>query len=888
MPVNAWGEAPFAALLLSLVLGIVSARVIHSYVFALLMLAGSCLIAAAIAAFRKDRPTLALFSGLAAISLGGMTLALARRDAYPASDLRALLPAAFPLEQPLLFEGCVVEEVTQYDNESVTNVEFHGYQRGNFWTACRGRGLIEVPAVPGADEQIPGADIRRGDRIRGWATWHLPRNYQNPGARDRIGALALQDVYLIGRVKSPRLLEVIPQDCSHTWSRLVARVRKGLLQNLAAPPTPAAKQPAAILASLLVGDYTGLSNETREAFQNNGTYHVLVVSGLHIGSIAWVLLRILRTLRCPIAVSRCLVAFGIFFYSSMVGFQASVTRSLWMFLLILAGQLMVRRASPANLTFASAFLLLCVCPDWLRDIGFQLSFISVIAICLSALPVIQNALEPLLRPLQFAGEAGKVFVNRGRFHRWGRQLRVRAELIAEAGADRFWPQDQQIWLAAVRIIAKVGMALGSSLIVTISIQFWLEPLLAYHFNRLAWIAPLANLIIVPISSLILMTAAVASLAAAVPAIQSTSFEVAARMAGVFLEIARYLSDIPGAWQRCPTPDLSWVLAGLSAMFAWSFLKWRRPWLPCLSVLLILAILAVGRRPDGVSDRPKIAGTQLKSPFSLTFLDVGEGDSIVLRFPDGVAWVLDAGGAGPATSNSDAARALDVGEAVVSRYLWFCWETKLERLLLSHPDRDHAGGVASLMKNFRFRRFDYAPSSGETILTRILETSRSRGMAAHAAKAGDRETHAGVLVSVLNPTNDGLHHTTNENSLVLQLTHGRFTALLTGDLEKSGEADFLARNPDMRSMLLKVAHHGSRSSTSADFLRRVRPIWAIVSVGRGNAFGHPSPDVISRLRSQGVRPLLTTEQGAITFETDGEHYALASFAHGVLEQGILPQ
>jgi competence protein ComEC len=110
--------------------------------------------------------------------------------------------------------------------------------------------------------------------------------------------------------------------------------------------------------------------------------------------------------------------------------------------------------------------------------------------------------------------------------------------------------------------------------------------------------------------------------------------------------------------------------------------------------------------------------------------------------------------------------------------------------------------------------------------------------------------------------------------------------LTGDLEKSGERDVISRPADLQCRLLKVAHHGSRAATTDDFLSRAQPGWAIVSAGRNNPFGHPSPEVLNRLRRRGIRPILTMDEGAVTFETDGNRYAIRTHLRGLLERGKL--
>ena len=146
----------------------------------------------------------------------------------------------------------------------------------------------------------------------------------------------------------------------------------------------------------------------------------------------------------------------------------------------------------------------------------------------------------------------------------------------------------------------------------------------------------------------------------------------------------------------------------------------------------------------------------------------------------------------------------------------------------------------------------------------------------------------VRIRMLNPPHKATAGSSNDTSLALHLSCGRFSALLAGDMEKGAEARLLASTRDAGSLLLKVAHHGSRTGTTEDFVRAVRPRWSVISAGRNNPFGHPSPEVVRRLLRHGSRPLLTTDLGAITFETDGERYRLKSHVCGLIESGSLPE
>jgi competence protein ComEC len=191
-----------------------------------------------------------------------------------------------------------------------------------------------------------------------------------------------------------------------------------------------------------------------------------------------------------------------------------------------------------------------------------------------------------------------------------------------------------------------------------------------------------------------------------------------------------------------------------------------------------------------------------------------------------------------------------------------------------------------MKNFRVSRFGYSQKKPDAVLEGILKIARERCVPKSLLHTGMEEKVGTVLVRVLNPPSGSELASSNENSIVLRFLYGHFSALLTGDLEKAGEREVLAQPEDLRSHLLKVAHHGSRSGTSHALLDRTRSRWAIVSVGLNNPFGHPSPEVMTRLRQHGVQPFLTLDEGAITFETDGSRYVIKSYARGILEQGYI--
>jgi competence protein ComEC len=887
-----WGEAPFVALAASLGAGIAASAWIVQYSFAALALSVCALVCAASLALIRNRLSLCLCLGLGAIGLDGVLVAVSERDGYAQSDVRSLLSSgSLPLGSQVLLDGCALEDSSERGTETVTTVELHGLRRKDSWVPCVGQAQLRV-AVP-SDELLPESVLVYGDRVRAWADCDIPRNFQNPGSVDRIGLLARRGIHLLARVKSPRLVEVLPHDCGTLWGRAVAFVRRSLHERLLRLKQEGSPQQAAVLSSLVLGDYADLSTETRTEFQNAGTFHVLVVSGLHVGTIAWVLIRLLRLMRVPPVASKLLAACGILFFTSLVGFQASITRALWMFTLYLIGQCLFRKASPVNTVLACAFLLLSAHPGWLHDSGFQLSFLSVTAIGLTGLPLIESLLRPALGPLRRAGDPERLSLHTGKWHSLGRRLRIRAEVLAEACADRFHAGIGRALLATFRMAAGLGFTIGSMMLISLSVQIWLEPVLAYYFNRLSWVAPAANLAVVPLSSLVLASGMTAGVVTSLTSRAWPVFRLAGFFSSVLQGVNRWFSDLPGAWQRCPTPPALWVIGGILIVFLWCFLRWRRLWIPCAFVGLEIACLSLPGsrilRQTGAALVPPACRSVFPAkvlPLRLSFLDVGQGDSAVIQFPDARTWVVDAGGLRADSPQPEDASSFDTGEALVSRFLWSRWIVSLDRAVLTHPHDDHAGGMPAVLKNFPTSRLDYSDAGSEPLQERVLEAARMASVPAHAVAAGEECNVAGVNVRVVSPPGKGPFRSLNDSSVVLHFTFGRFSALLTGDLEGTGEAEVLSREHGVRSLLLKVGHHGSRNATLDPLLEHAQPRWAVISAGKRNPFQNPSPETIRRLLHHGVRPLLTMDQGAIFFETDGTNYVLKSYALGVLELGML--
>jgi competence protein ComEC len=258
--------------------------------------------------------------------------------------------------------------------------------------------------------------------------------------------------------------------------------------------------------------------------------------------------------------------------------------------------------------------------------------------------------------------------------------------------------------------------------------------------------------------------------------------------------------------------------------------------------------------------------------SLTMLDVGQGDALFVRLPTGETALIDGGGY-PNDQPS-------VGRRVLLPFLRAVGQNRLDFMVLSHADRDHLLGLLDVAREVRVREFWYrGGSETSTDLETLLTSLKAQGTRLRTAKELCGQTRDfGATISVIAPcgeTADELNR--NDGSLIVKLSYGNYRALLGGDVEVAGEEALLETNLDLKADLLKVAHHGSRTSTSDDWVERVRPEVALISVGARNTFGHPSRDVLTRLAERGTRVFRTDEKGALTWSTDGKKAFISSYA-----------
>lgn len=683
------------------------------------------------------------------------------------------------------------------------------------WRAVKGNALLFVPRYPG---------YQYGDVLIVTGKLETPSQLDD---FDYKGYLAHQGIYTT--MFYPKI-EIQERGRGFKPLEWVYSLRSRLAETLG----KVLPEPQASLAQgIVLGIRSNIPSSINTEFIRTGTAHVLAISGMNLSIVAGILLSLGVWLFGRRHYLYVWLTLGIIWlYALLTGMQPPVVRAAIMASLFLAAELLGRqRSATTALTFAAA-IMVGISPYILGDAAFQLSFLSMAGLIF---------LFPTLRAL-------------------GRKT-VKA-ILGEDGA-----------------MVSIANIVSDSFSVTLGAIIAVWPLIAYYFGIISFVGPLATVLVLPALPGIIITGALAGVVGLIvlPAAQAIgwfAWPFLSYMMLVASGLARpslssievgsvdttliwtyYLILAAAIWLKSDWQRLSsytsrvtaWLRSGVNAASNIASMVPKKWVIPPLLVAAILVSLTAVTMPDG--------------KLHISFLDVGEGDAILIQ--KGNQQVLVDGGPSLQAMN------LALGDRIPF------WDRTIDLMVLTHPHQDHLAGLVEVLQRFQtgqvlYPDLDYNSSAYDEWLKLVKE----KNIKSTIAQAGQQiDLGGGAVIKVLNPPTTLLTNTESDidnNSVVLRLRMGDFSFLLSADIMQAAEWELIRHRADLTSTVLKVAHHGSDTSTTPEFLAVVDPQVAIISVGANNRLGHPDKEVIDRLKERpGLKTYRTDENGTIEFTTDGK-------------------
>jgi len=671
------------------------------------------------------------------------------------------------------------------------------------------------------DEILPAG---YGDRVSLSGRPYPPRGFRNPGGFDYPAFLARRGVHAVLSLRRDADVRVLEQGSGvlRSIQDRRERIRQAMLAGLKGDG-------AAILLAMTIGEEGSLTEDLRERFMAAGVTHIISISGSHLGMVAVICFWLTRnalfllpersyhwlTLHAdPRKIAALAAVIPVVFYAFLAGGQVATIRSLIMILAGLTALVLDREEDLLSALAIAALISLVPDPQALFDISFQLSYLSVL--CIAFVVSTWNALE--LRP------------------------ETRARKLLNSGLFLF--------------VISVTAALATG------------PLVAYYFHQVSFAGILANMVVVPVAGAVVVPV---SLASGIMSLLTGSLPFAAinqSLADAFVALVSLFARIPFAAVHLSSPGLV-LVAGYAGLLIASAL-WLRARLfalyrpletssqPPRFTLAAMAISAVVIVLSAGLPLLRGHGSQV------TFVDVGQGDCAFIETAEGRTILIDGGG----TRDNR----FDIGRSVLAPYLWDRGIGALDLVVLTHPHPDHMNGLTAVLRNFAVR--EVWGSGLDTDLPGyegFQKIIRQRGIPFRKVSAGDRARVGEADLFVLHPGPSFEQRTKkayaaeNDRSLVIRVGLSGRTLLFAGDIHAEGERELQRHVPNLAVDLVKVPHHGSKTSSTGELVAAVRPGVAVITVGEGNPYRHPSPETEVRYRESGAAVFRTDRHGAIMIQ-----------------------
>jgi competence protein ComEC len=901
-------QTRFASSPLLILAGAISAGILlgHRFTFQsnsilIISIAGGVSIAIVSVAFlSKKKLTLALGSLVAAFFCAGFVLSLIdSRPSAPNRIARMYDEGLITSSEPVEITGTVQGQPEAapgsfYLTLRTESIRFKGSEHNASGTVLL---LAPVREQQGSDE-YRALELRHGARIRVMTTLDRDDTFRNPGGMQFTEYLERNDFEATGVIKSPLLVERLDDDSVFLPLAWLYDWREELQQKFSATFSA---ETSGVLNAALLGNRYGLSQSAADRFRAGGTFHVLVISGMQISFIGAVVFLSVGWLARNRIWRFTLAALLIWLYTVAVGGDAPVARAALMFTLVILAPVVWRRANSLNVMGATALLLFVWRPTNLFDPSFQLTFLSVLAIVLLAVPLMQTMqrvgswVPTTVSPYPPACPGWFRTLSEALF--WS-EANWRAEMRVSNISYRLFKNPIAAKLERWHV-QKLCRFMFATVIASGTVQIaMLVPMIVY-FHRLSFSSLLLNIFVGVLMALIAIVAVVAVIIAQV------NVSLAAPLAWTVEKFNWLMIHAVDPFEHFGIASVR-----LPHYSGWMALVYVLYYVPLALLVVALArwnpldlSAKSGRRTRSrrvlvvtVTSLIALFGVIVAHPFSaaradgklhVQFLDVGQGDSALLTMPNGTTLLIDGGGRPNVDWERDGENDEEpfqrdtrtIGESVVSEFLWSKGLDHVDYVLATHADADHIDGLNDVVRNFKVRGAIVARTpANDAGFARFAKSLNAAGVPLEVIGSGDSIEVAGATVDVLWPPqlSDVNFSYRNNDAVVLRLRYGDRILLFTADIEKEAENALLRNNMNLHTDVIKVAHHGSRTSSTQAFVDATRASIAIISVGRTSIFGHPHKEVVERWHASGAEVMTTGEKGTISVVSDGKTLAISTY------------
>jgi len=833
-------------------------------------LAAAFLIVAGILLLNRARfGVAAVVSGVSWIVLGVLGAWIAERP-LPANHIINLIESGrIDLRTPLRWGGTLRDEPAKLPWGFGLEIGLAGVEYEN--TELTVVGGLRLSFSPRAEDS-PLPILHAGDEVTVLTQAKRPQVFRDEGAFDRRAYLATQGIDLVSTLRSPELIDRLSA-APRTAGTVLAHARRELREEVDRL-FDGRPEVAAVLRAMLLGDRSFVERDEAVDFQKTGVFHVLVVAGLHVGALAFFLYWLGRKLRLSRAATMVFTLTLLFAYVAVIEQRPPVLRAALMTAIVVLGSLFYRRLDVLNSAAIAALALLVARPLALRDPSFQLTFLAIGCIAGLAAPWLERNVQPYARALRGWRDVTRDAAHEPR----AAQFRIDLRSIASWFSARL-PLRIAAPLANV-LACGIGFTLRAweLMVLTLALQIGMLPLMARDFHRITLAAPFANLAAVPLTGIVVPLGFL-TLGSAVlfPGLAKLLTVPLASITLALLHIVHWFARLSKWSYRIPGPH-SWIVIAffIFALLLAATLRFAHPWQRRIASGLGGGLLACSLLIALFPFSPVWSAEKLE----MSVLDVGQGDSLFVVSPRGKTMLIDGGGAFGGFAGQSG-RGIDPGEEAVSAYLWSRGFQKLDVVALTHAHQDHLGGLTAILENFRVGRLWIGREVSSPALAKLEQMARGRKIPIEHETRANRFAWDDVEGKFFWPDTasaDPSAGAKNDDSLVLRLRYQERAVLLPGDAEKEAEREMLSESgqDSLRAEVLKIGHHGSRNSTTPEFLAAVKPRLAIISVGEDNPYGHPNAELLERLARAGVRVLRTDRDGAVHILMDGRGLEVSCF------------